>query len=234
MFGEYELNKEIKEDGIEIKIDGRGKVKNYYRKCKNEEVRKVVAAKEGKLFVVPVEPVNLPKIGIAEHLLIELEEPYIIEPFISDSFYLKFPVEIGVFLVDKKDVERIDIFTQTKQKYTLYGSPENGIICRWWKSAIYEDKPEVKKLEEGIMKVDIKNEYREWVEIKKLVFRAFDMKIFYNSHAYMHSYVTIHKKTMAETAFEGRKPKDMKKSIDIYEAKGIKKLEKKFVMEWGL
>ena len=234
VFGEYGLSKEIKEDDIEIKIGGKGKVKEYYRKCGEEEIKKFVAAERGKLFVVPVEPVNLPKLGVAEHLLIEFEEPYIIEPGISHTFYLKFPIEIGVFLVDKKDVERIDIFTKTRQKYTLYGSPENGIICRWWKSPLYYEKPKVKKLEEGIMKVDIENEYREWVEIRKLVFRAFDMKIFYDGYAYMRSYVTILKKTMAETSFESRKPKDMKNSIDIYEAKGIKRLEKKFVMEWGL
>ncbi len=234
MFGKYGLNDEIKENGVEIRIEGKGKIKRYYRKAGGDEIEKIVSAESGNLYVVPVEPVNLPKLGVAEHLLIEFENPYIIEPSIQDTFYLKFPIEVGIFLVDKKDVERIDIFTMAKQKYTLYGSPEQGIICRWWKSEIYHDKPEVKKLHEGIMRVDVKNSYREWVEIKKMVFRAFDMKIFYNSHAYMHTHVNILKKTMAETAFNSRKPKNMEASIDIYEAKGIKKLEKKFVMEWGL
>ena len=234
MFGKYELDEHIKEKDIEILIEGKGKVKRYYRKCGKEEVEKRISAKEGSMYVVPVEPVNLPKLGVAEHLLIELEKPYIIEPSIEDTFYLKFPIEIGIFLVDKRDVERIDIFTKTHPKYTLYGSPEQGVICRWWKSDVYGEKPEVDKLMEGIMKVDIKNNYREWVEVKKLVFRAFDMKIFYNSHAYMHADVILLKKIMAETAFHSRKPKGMNESIDIYEAKGIKKLEKKFVMEWGL
>ncbi|KAA0008279.1 MAG: DUF432 domain-containing protein [Thermoplasmata archaeon] len=234
MFGKYELNEEIREEDIEIKIGGRGKIKRYYRKAGNEEIEKIVSAESGNLYVVPVEPVNLPKLGVAEHLMIELEKPYIIEPYIEDTFYLKFPIEIGVFLVDKRDVERIDIFTMAKQKYILYGSPEQGIICRWWKSNIYNDKPEVNKTQEGIIRIDIKNSYREWVEVKKLVFRAFDMKIFYNDYAYMHAHINLLKKTMAETAFNSRKPKNMNASIDIYEAKGIKKFEKKFVMEWGL
>ena len=234
MFGEYELNEHLKGDDIEIKIDGKGKMKRYYRRVRDDEIEKLISAQEGKLVVNPVEPVNLPKIGVAEHLMIEFEKPYIIEPYIEDTFYLKFPVEIGVFLVDKKDVERIDIFTKVKQKYALYGSPEHGILCRWWKSDIYREKPDVEKLEEGIIRIDIKNNYKEWVEIKKLVFRAFDMKIFYNEYAYMHAYINVLKKTMAETAFNARKPKNMKASIDIYLAKGIKKLEKKFIMEWGL
>ena len=234
MFGEYKLNLNLAEEDIEIKMEGRGKIKKYYRRVGNDEIEKTISAEEGKIVITPVEPVNLPKIGVAEHLLIKLKEPYIIEPLIEDTLYLKFPIEIGIFLVDRKDVERIDIFTKTKTKYTLYGSPEQGIICKWWESELYKEKPEVNKLKEGIMRIDIRNSYREWVEINKIVFRAFDMKIFYNEYAYMHANLNILKKTMGETTFNARKPKNMKEGIDIYLAKGIKKFEKKFVMEWGL
>lgn len=233
MFGTYKLDVKLKEKGIEIIVEGKGKRKRYYRKSLDEEIEKFIYAEKGELVICPVEPVNLPKEGTAEHLLIELEKPIIIEPDVEDSIYIKFPVEIGIFLVDEKDIERIDIFTITKPKYTLYGSPESGIICRWWKSNIYNDLPEVNKVYEGIMKVDIENNYNEWVEINKIVFRAFDMKIYYDGYAYMHSRLSIMKKMIGETTFIKRKPKGMKESIDIYLAKGIKKLEKKFVMEWG-
>lgn len=129
-------------------------------------------------------------------------------------------------------MEEIDIFTKTKPKYTLYGPPERGVVCKWWKSEIYNEKPEVEKLYEGIVRVDITNNYYEWTEMKKIVFRAFDMKIFYDDYAYMHAYLKILKKAMGETTFNSRKPKNMQESIDIYLAKGIQKLEKKFVMEW--
>jgi len=36
-----------------------------------------------------------------------------------------------------------------------------------------------------------------------------------------------------EAAFNTRKPKNMHKAVDIYEAKGLKKLENKYIMEWG-
>ena len=233
VFGEYELNFNLKEEGIELSIKGKGKRKRYYRNLDGDEIEKFIYAESGKLVVCPVEPVNLPKIGVAEHLMIEFDKPLIIEPGVKDSFFVKFPVEIGIFLVDKKDIERIDIFTKTRAKYILYGPPENGIICRWWKSKSYNDMPEVNKLQEGIMKVEVENNYHEWLEMKRIVFRAFDMKLFYNEYAYMHSYLNILKKTMGETAFNKRKPKNMKESIDIYLAKGIKRIEKKFIMEWG-
>ncbi|MEA2053531.1 MAG: DUF432 domain-containing protein [Candidatus Thermoplasmatota archaeon] len=232
MFGKYDLNVDLKEQDIEILMEGRGKRRRYYRRVGDEEVEKFIHAEGGSLVICPVEPVNIPDATISEHLLIEFDKPLVIEPGIKNTFYAKFPVEIGIFLVDKKDVEEIDIFTKTKPKYTLYGPPESGIVCKWWKSDLYAEKPEVGRLYEGIVKVDIMNGYYEWVELKKFVLRAFDMKIFYDDHAYMRAHLKILKKTMGETTFSTRKPKNMQESIDIYLAKGIKKLEKKFVMEW--
>lgn len=232
MFGEYDLSVTLKEQNIEISLEGRGKRKHYYRKAGDEEVEKFIHAEGGKVVVCPVEPVNVPDMTISEHLLIELDKPLVIESGVKDAFYAKFPIEIGIFLVDRKDVEEIDIFTKTKPKYTLYGPPESGVICKWWKSGLYNEKPEVDKLYEGVIKVEIENRYYEWMEINKIVFRAFDMKIFYNDYAYMHAYLKILKKTMGETTFNLRKPKNMQESVDIYLAKGVKKLEKKFVMDW--
>ena len=233
VFGTYDLDVEIAEQDIELSLKGEGKRKVYRRTVGDDEVTKYVNADRGKLIVCPVEPVNAPDESISEHLLIELEQPLVIEPGSTDTFFLKFPVEIGSFLVDPKDVERIDIFTLTQPKYTLYGPPESGIICKWWKSDVYSTAPEVDRLFEGVLRVKITNNYREWMELAKLVFRAFDMKIFYNEHAYMDARLVIEKRTIGETAFNARKPKGMHRAIDIYEAKGLRKLEKSYVIEWG-
>lgn len=232
MFGTYELSTTLKEDDIEIILRGEGKKKQYFRRAGKDEIEKIIYADEGKLVVCPVEPVTLPQEGIAEHLLIELNKPLIVEPGVKDTIFVKFPIEIGVFLVDKRDVELIDIFTKIKPKYTLYGPPESGIICTWWKSDIFDAKPAVKKLYEGILKVDIANKYCEWVELKKIVFESYDMKVFYNDSAYIHARLAILNKTIGETTFSTRRPTDMTESLDIYISRGVKKLEKKFIMEW--
>jgi len=233
VFGKYDLSMNLQTEEFEIEVTGRGKRRTYRRKANNEEVEKIIYADEGNIVICPVEPVNMPKLGVAEHLMVELKKSVIFEPDIKNTFYVKFPLEIGVFTVDKKDVERIDIFTTVKAKYALYGPPESGIICRWWRSDVYADEPEVNPLKEGILRVDVENKYYEWVELKKVVFRAFDMKIFYNEHAYMHGILTLLQKTTGETSFNTRKPKNMHGSIDIYAAKGIKKFDKKYFMEWG-
>jgi hypothetical protein len=232
VFGIHNLLTDIVEDDIKIKVEGRGKRKRYFRRMGPDEIEKVIFAKDGKLVVCPTEPVNIPKEDVSEHLLIELEKPVIIESGLKETFYVKTPVEIGVFLVDKHDVERIDLFTKTKPKYTLYGPPESGIICKWWKSEIFEEKPSVDPFFEGILRVDITNNYHEWVEITKMVFRAYDMKVFYNQHAYIHARLNIINRYIGETTFNTRRPPNMEESLDIYLSKGIQKLEKKFVMEW--
>ena len=232
MFGTYGLSTTLKEDDIEIIVEGKGKKRRYFRRAGKDEIEKVIFADGGNLVVCPVEPVNLPQDGVAEHLLIELNKPLIIEPGVKNTIFVKFPIEIGVFLVDKRDVELIDIFTRIKPKYTLYGPPESGIICKWWKSDIFDDKPSVKKLYEGILKVDISNKYYEWVELTKMVFDAYSMKVFYNHSAYIHAHLIIVNKTIGETTFITRRPKDMQGSLDIYISRGVKKLEKKFIMEW--
>ncbi|MFO8133265.1 MAG: DUF432 domain-containing protein [Thermoplasmatota archaeon] len=233
VFGTYDLDIELTEQDIELSVKGEGKRKRYHRRAGDEEVEKYIHADRGKLIICPVEPVNAPDESISEHLLVELERSLLIEPGSTDTFFLKFPVEIGSFLVDPTDMERIDIFTLTRPKYTLYGPPESGIVCKWWKSDVYSEAPEVDRLFEGVLRVKITNNYREWMELEKVVFGAFDMKIFYNEHAYMDAHLTIEKRTLGETSFNARKPKDMHRAIDIYQAKGLKKLEKSYVIEWG-
>jgi len=233
VFGEYELNAEISDEDVNIVIEGRGKTKHYKRNAWGEEIEKIIHAEGGKMVICPVEPVNLPKEGVAQYLLIELEKPFIIEPKVSTSIFLRFPVEIGVFLVDRRDVERIDLFSKVRRKYTLYGPPEKGVICRWWRSGVYDEADKTEKFVEGIIKVDIENDYTEWVELRKIVFGAVQMKIFYGDYAYMHARMKITGKSIGEVSFIDYKPKKMKRAIDIYLAKGMKKFEKKFVMEWG-
>ncbi len=233
MFGTYDLDTRLTEQDIELSVTGEGRRKRYYRRVGNDEVEKYINADRGKLIVCPVEPVNAPDDSVSEHLLIELERPLIIEPGSTDAFFLRFPIEIGVFLIDPTDVERIDLFTLTHPKYTLYGPPESGVVCKWWKSDVYGEGPQVDRLFEGVLKVTITNNYHEWMELEKVVFRAFDMKIFYNSHAYMDARLVIEKRTIGETSFKDRKPKGMHRAVDIYQAKGLKKLEKSYVIEWG-
>ena len=92
MFGTYGLSSKLREPDIEILVEGRGRRKRYFRRSGTDEIEKIIYAEGGNLVVCPVEPVNLPQEGVAEHLLIELNKPLIIEPGVKDTIFVKFPI----------------------------------------------------------------------------------------------------------------------------------------------
>ena len=238
MFGVYGLNLKIEEGDIKIELAGDGKEKNYFRKVGNESVEKKIYADRGEIIVSPVPPVNLP-VNVSNHLMIELDKSIFIEPGMEQKIFIRFPLEIGVFLSDEKDVEPVDIFTKTKLKYTLYGRPEDGFVCRWWKSEAYEKIPGIDKLHEGIMELKIKNNYNEWTEINKIVFKTTTMKIFYKDYACCSANLEIVKKSIGKTYFN-EKMEGMNEAIDLYLAKSrkfgislVKEIEREFFMERG-
>ncbi len=238
MYGRHELTLNIEKDDIKLELTGSGREKNYFRKIGNEAIEKKIYADRGELIISPVPPVNLPT-NVSNHLMIELNKSIFIEPDVEEKVFVKFPVEIGVFLSDEKDIEPVDIFTKTKLKYILYGRPENGILCRWWGSEIYEKIPNFDEFYEGIMELRIKNIYNEWVKINKVVFDTLPMKIFYGKYVYCSANLEIIKKSMGKTYFN-EKVEGMNEGIDLYLAKSrklglslAKEIKKEFFMEWG-
>jgi hypothetical protein len=208
----------------------------YRRECNNEKVERLISSKSSRVIVAPVEPVNKPA-EVTNYLEIDFSRSVFIEPQGRNKVFLKFPIEICVFLSDNKKISVLDVFTLTKPKYTLYGTPRTGIICRWYKSDVYTSIPEIDPLREGVIELEIKNELNEWVEVAKIVFDAYDMKIYYNGGMVsMRGEMRIISKVAAETKFNDEPLMgEQKRSIDLYTAKALPMIERKgFFMEWGL
>ncbi len=227
VYGRKKFGTEVRHEKFYLRLD-----RNYLRELKEsgERVEKIVAGGTG--FVVnPVEPVNLPA-GITRFLLIEFSRPVNIEPGESVRVYLKFPVEIGVFVEGRK-LSVIDVFTLTRPKYALYGTPSRGIVCRYCFSKVYSTPPEVDGLTEGILELRIKNDFDDWVEVSKAVFDGYGMKIYYSAFPAMVAKMKVESRILAETTFLNTPLKDgMSKAIELYVARRLIE-RKKFVMEWG-
>ncbi len=244
MYGNYSIAEfDISNDFVEMKIEKRGGFLTYTRNLKNvdtwdglvERVEKVILADSGHVIVNPVEPVNLPK-EITSYLMIEFAKKVLVEPHGRKRVYVKFPVEVAVFVAGRKAVEVVDVFTLTKPKYTLYGDPRTGVVCRYWKSEVYPEIPKSDPFREGVMELNVVNEEREWVEIGKAVFNAIGMKIYYDSEMVcMKATMRVFSKLVAETDFFSKAVRDgMKKSLELYTARRIVVPTGKFVMEVGL
>ncbi len=224
MYGVYELqNFHLKIRDLELGIFE----ENGFRIYRRGDLKKVVVAESGRVVVNPVEPVNLPK-NITRFLLIEFDKPMVVEPKSNGKISLTFPIEIAVILAGKKSFEVLDVFSFVEPKYTLYGDPKNGVVCRYWRSEIFEEEEDYVK---GRLEVEISNSSSEWVEVEKLVFDVYGMKIYYGESVVAFAEVRILSEKVAETEFVDRRIG--KKSLELYTARKIPMVGKKFVMEWG-
>ena len=185
--------------------------------------------------VNPVEPVNLPK-KITSHYLVEFENSLMIEPEMKKKIFLKFPIEIGIFIQGTDEHEILDIVTLTNQKYTLYGDLQNGVICRYYKSEVFSSLPHTNNLYEGIMELQIYNSSSDWIELTKAVFNACGMTLYYNEKCVsMKGTIKITGEKFAVTNFfDTPLRKGMKKSIELYTPNTVSIFTPKFSMEGGL
>lgn len=207
----------------------------YRRETGEGNAEKIVAGRSGKAVVIPVEPVNKPR-EITPFFLIDLAETLAVEPRRTVKIMVTFPVEIAIGFVPKNNnIYYLDVLSINKPKYTLYGNPKNGLICRYWRSDVYFSMPPVNPFSEGVMTMTITNSSKQWVNVNHAVFSAFNMTIYYKINLVgANATMKILGENTAETAFvDSPLEKDMKKSLHFYEAKRLPVLGGKLIMEEG-
>ena len=181
MFGSYAIPGVIEYKGTRIEIKTSEK-KIYYQRFSDGVLakEKVIIGTKKKISITPVEPLELPK-EISTHFLVELKQAITLEPHVQQEIFLTFPIEIGVFIQDQGSGGIIDVFSNNSQKYTLYGDPRQGVLCRYWKSDVYFEEPELDYFDLGIIKLKLKNDTAYWTTITNCVFSGYGIKIFYNN-----------------------------------------------------
>ena len=208
----------------------------YIRKNKEtgDDVKKRISTRKGRIRFVPVEPVNLPRF-VTPFLMLEYLEPMLISPRGKAKFYLKFPVEIAAFVIEKEARFNLDIFSIEKPKYTLYGDVETGMICRYHQSKTYPKIPKVKPMHEGIMEVKVKNQTTKWLEMKRGVFNAENMKMYHSDELVsMRARIRLIGEDRADNHFFSKGLKDgMEKSIEMFNPK-MSMIQPSFKMESGI
>lgn len=155
----------------------------------------------------------------------------------TKKIYLTFPVEIGVFVVDKAgNYEVIDIFTFSKVKYTLYGTHNNGLVCRQWESRVFSDEQETELLQEGCIELEITNSSNNMIQVHKVMFNAYGMKIYYgDNRLLMKASLKIVNKLLAETDFSAYPTTSrFKRSMELYTSRKFIINGTKGIMEFGL
>lgn len=225
----------ISKEGVNLSIEKDNNHLEYQRTCCDSSVSKLLLTEDCGIIINPVEPLKTPK-DITPYILIDFEKSIFVEPKGVSKIYLTFPIDIGVFISGHKNYDLLDVFSLAKQKFTLYGDPGSGVICKYHKSPIYTSVPEqVNILIEGIVRLKIINTTDKWEEVTKCVFDSHGMKIYFDEKLVsLKANMKLSTDKIAETDFmDSGINKGMKKSLEIYTLAKIPVTLKRFIMEEG-
>jgi uncharacterized protein len=234
-FGEKTPPFTMERDTITIRTEFKNGLLEYYRNCDGREQSHWVAFKDSGIRIHPVEPLHVPKM-LTHLLMISFENPIFVEPQHSLDVFLTFPVEIAVLTTHSASDEILDVFSAARTKYTLYGEPHNGVICRHWSSPAATEHPENSLTHQGVLSLTIKNETTRWITVSKSVFNGYGMKLYFNkSVVAMKAVMRIMGKNLAETDFlAGPVEPDMQLSTELFAVKKLSMQSRKYVMEGDL
>lgn len=173
-YGKFSFDKSVDFEGLKLEFVGsaNGKTQSGFYHYKRDicgwTYESHVSAKNGVYYLQPIEPLNLPD-NVTDFIEIQFKE-ITIEPEGSAVIFLTMPIEIGVFL-ESNDGERalLDIVTFCHPKFSLYGIASRGVITRFHESEVYAEPPVLKNYQEGLLRLEIENNTREWARIGRVV-----------------------------------------------------------------
>ena len=236
MYGIYHSPFNMDIESVSVSVESHDNSLIYRRWGSLGGTEKLLLHDSCSFLLNPIEPVNMPK-KLTHYLLVDFEKTIMIEPGATRRVYITFPIEIGVFVAQgKNDFEIIDIFSFTRLKYTLYGVPSNGFICKYWGSDVFLSPPDTNPLYTGYIDLKIVNDTDHMIEINKSIFNAYGMKIYYEENkVVMKAIMKIMNRKLAETEFihcpgKGR----FKKAMELYVSSKLRVSGTKCVMEYGL
>lgn len=144
------------------------------------------------LCILPVPPLYALQ-NICNHLCLKFRSPIVVDQDRKVDFYTRMPIEIGIYKQShKKGLLLIDCISLCKQQYTLYGTPESGVICRYKETEISATEVKTSKFEEASLSVRLHNETNKIIELSRLVIPLCTVVVDYsNDNSYLSSTVDI-------------------------------------------
>jgi len=242
VFGEFSPPYRYEGDGLSLSLEMREGHYQYQRDLTGERTEKAISVGLSRLLVHPVEPFNTGP-GVAAHLEVEFPT-LILEAGATETIFLTFPIEVGVFVEGIRETEILDIFSMNRPKYSLYGSPCRGVITRFARSARHREPPTVDGTREGVLKLAIRNSLSEWTKVSRVVMDEDEIHLYVAEFAAMLAMMRITGKEAAEVTGVDRPLKGgMSRAHDLFTARKILRLgtsprfpgveRKGFLMEGG-
>jgi hypothetical protein len=224
VFGEFSPPYSFGGDGLSLSLEMKDGHYLYRRDLAGNQVEKAISAGLSRLLVHPVEPFYAGS-GRAGHLELEFP-PLIIEAGATETIFLAFPVEIGIFVEGIRDTEILDAFSVGPPKYSLYGSPHRGVITRFARSGRHRELPAVDGAREGVLKLSIRNMLPEWATVSRVVMDSQEMHLYSSDFAGLVAVMRITSRGFAEVTGIDRALKGgMSRAHDFFTARRILRLD---------
>lgn len=185
-YGTYE----IKEDteflfpSIKVRIVKDNDERFFYSRVDAEGniAEKIIPAKQGgfTLEIAPIRPLNYPA-NRTNFVFLELDKEVFLSQGESTSFFVRCPIEIGIFLIQGDHKDSLDSFTcdPSRARFGLYGSPDTGILCKYFKVPIVKTEVDSDPYFSCVVKLSFENQLDRGYTIKKVVFPITDHTIYY-------------------------------------------------------
>jgi len=243
VFGEFSPPYTFERDGLSLSLEMKEGHYQYRRDLGGNLVEKAISVGLSRLLVHPVEPFYT---GPETAGQLELEfPPLMIEPGATETIFLTFPVEIGIFVEGLRDTEILDVFSVERPKYSLYGSPHRGVITRFTRSSRHREAPAVDGTREGVLKLSVRNTLPEWARVSRVVMDEAEMHLYVGEFAAMAAVMRITGREAAEVSGFDRPLKGgMRRAHDLFTERRILRLgsgprfpsveRKGYLMEGGL
>jgi len=239
-FGEYaveqKLDKRFADEKLLVFKTGPN-MYGYQRFHKDQlMVEKVVAAdKILKLGIFPIAPIHTPE-KVADYVMLKLITPLVLDPQSKITAYLTMPIEIGVVRSDATEVNTIDVFSVGLQYYAIYGTPENGLLCRYHLTRIASEMPKAAIHQEATVKVHFLNHTHKVVTINRIVFPVVGANFHVRgAEAYYNDLDMVVSERLSST-IAGVRFSSVKSGAgnEWMLSEALLKQQFKFIMEWGL
>lgn len=155
----------------------------WYRRHVGEESRAeaMIVSKEdpAAIGIFPVVPLFTPK-SVAKNLYLKFRSPVVVDQRGEVEVLARMPIEIGVYRQSRDEEILLDAFSLRQPQYALYGSPESGVVCRYYETDVgtdaageggEEEKKDAPpaKYEEARVRITIKNDIDNVVKVSRVV-----------------------------------------------------------------
>jgi hypothetical protein len=242
VFGEFSPPYRFERDGLSLSLEMLEGHYQYRRDLAGNRVEKAISVGLSRLLVHPVEPFHTGP-ETAGHLELEFP-PLILEAGATETIFLTFPIEVGVFVEGIRETEILDVFSVNRPKYSLYGTPRRGVITRFARSGRHRELPAVDMAGEGVLKLTIRNMLSEWAKVSRVVMDSPEMHLYSSDFAGLVATMRITGREAAEVTGVDRPLKGgMSRAHDLFTARRILRLgtsprfpgmeRKGFLMEGG-